>query len=88
MNSIGYEIGHVLVGEGHPDEPGTGNPAELVGTNHRDRLMCSGAIRDRRNGKLLVKSEWDAAESWLSNNPDNRYRREQGMPPGAPIDNY
>lgn len=70
LSTIGHEIGHVLVGEGHPDITGTGNPADLVGTTHPVRLMCSGPNRDRRIGKLLVKAEWDTAEVWLSNRPN------------------
>lgn len=70
LSTIGHEIGHVLVGEGHPDDAGTGNPADLTGTTQPVRLMCGGAIRDRRNGKLLVKAEWDAAETWLKDNLD------------------
>jgi hypothetical protein len=65
LSTIGHEIGHVLVGYGHPDDPGTGNPADLDGTNNSMRLMCSGDNRDRLNGKLLLKAEWDAAEAWM-----------------------
>ena len=65
--TIGHEIGHVLVGYGHPDA-GAG-VAELPGTNHSARLMCSGLNRSLEDGKLLVKSEWDEAEAWLKTKP-------------------
>lgn len=59
-----HEIGHVLIGLGHPDD-GSG-PAPLPGTNHSKRLMASGAFRNR--GNFLVKAEWDKAEKWLYQN--------------------
>ena len=66
-DSIAHEIGHILVGEGHPDE--SGGPAPLYGTLGRKRLMGSGELGVR--GKLLVKAEWDEAEVWLNQNiPD------------------
>ena len=61
--------GHILVGYGHPDD-GTG-VAPLPGTDHPSRLMCSGLNRSVSNGRHLVKSEWDEAETWLTNNIDN-----------------
>jgi hypothetical protein len=63
MSTIAHEIGHVLVGEGHPNQPRTPGPARLPGTDHSKRLMASGAFRNR--GNLLVKAEWDKAEKWL-----------------------
>ncbi len=63
MSTIAHEIGHVLVGEGHPNEPLNPGPAQLPSTDHSKRLMASGAFRNR--GHLLVKAEWDKAEKWL-----------------------
>lgn len=67
--TIAHEIGHVLVGYGHPDK-GSG-PAPLPSTSHYHRLMCTsrgtgGLVRE----KLLVKGEWDKAEDWLANEVD------------------
>ncbi len=62
---IAHELGHVMVGEGHPDE-GTG-AAPLPGTNHAIRLMCGG-LRRNPDAKALVKAEWDRADNWLDTN--------------------
>jgi hypothetical protein len=67
MATIGHEIGHILVGEGHPGQD-NGGPAPLPGTDHRQRLMAGGEIvplGGLRTGKLLVKAEWDEADAWL-----------------------
>ena len=65
IDICGHEIGHILVGEGHPDTDSPG-VAPLPDTRHIERLMCSGPKR-RGDGysRLLVKREWDAAEKWL-----------------------
>lgn len=69
LNIIAHEIGHVLVGTGHPDK-GTG-PAPLPGTTHHERLMYSDVSEKTLAGSLhknlLVKGEWDAAENRLAN---------------------
>lgn len=69
-----HEMGHRIIGLGHPDE-GTG-PAPLEGVADNDemrrRLMCSGPNQIHNPGGRLVKKEWDAAEAWLINNIDNR----------------
>ena len=62
---IAHEMGHVLVGYGHPDEPANRGPAPLPGTDPRIRLMVSGTNNGIAPGELLVKGEWDAAEKWL-----------------------
>lgn len=64
---IAHEIGHVLVGYGHPDEiNGDQGVAPLPGTRHRDRLMCTGKILAQDgSSRLLVKAEWDEAEVWM-----------------------
>ncbi len=69
--NIAHEIGHVLVGYGHPNEQGgsSGNrgKAPLPGTDHRKRLMLSGKgrVAGQLGGFLLVKGEWDEAEKWI-----------------------
>jgi hypothetical protein len=63
--TIAHEIGHILVGPGHPDQNYLPGPGRLPGTDHRQRLMCSGNVAKLIPGKLLVKGEWDAAEGWL-----------------------
>lgn len=82
IHAIAHEIGHVMIGEGHPDkEPtpqqlaqfphlaGDGGPAPLKGTDTFSRLMNSGTlIAPTMNCKLLVKTEWDRMESWLKKN--------------------
>ena len=71
QRTIPHEVGHVLVGYGHPDEyqlppSGYGGEAPLPGTDHRRRLMASGKVGKLGPvGDLLVKKEWDEAESWL-----------------------
>jgi len=60
---IAHEIGHVMVGPGHPDQRG-GN-APLPGTDHARRLMCSGGKQGSNPGHLLVKAEWEVAEAWM-----------------------
>jgi hypothetical protein len=62
LDTIAHEIGHLIIMDGHPDE-GAG-AAPLPGTTHSLRLMASGTKRSP-NGDLMVKGEWDAAESWL-----------------------
>ena len=63
FETIAHEIGHVLVGNGHPND-GT-NQFTLPGTAHHKRLMRSGELNRPDPGHLLVKHEWDAAERWL-----------------------
>jgi hypothetical protein len=67
LRTLAHEIGHVICGVGHPDE--RSSIANLPGTDHSKRLMCSGNIWPSGSG-LLVKREWDAAEVWLSNRPN------------------
>ena len=67
--SIAHEIGHVIVGYGHPDDETC--QVLLPGTNNARRLMCSGVgyggiVRDI----MIVKGEWDKAEQWLHNEID------------------
>jgi hypothetical protein len=67
MRTLAHEIGHIMVGAGHPDE--LGGPAVLRGTDHTKRLMCSGNLSTHTSSCLLVKREWDKAEEWLKNRP-------------------
>jgi hypothetical protein len=60
--NIAHEIGHILIGEGHPDQ--NDGYAPLEGTDRSKRLMNSGNSRVP-GAKLLVKTEWDRAEIWL-----------------------
>jgi hypothetical protein len=60
MHTLAHEIGHVFLGDGHPEQ-GSG-PAPLPGTDRSKRLMSS---RTDQTARLLVKAEWDKAEEWL-----------------------
>ena len=70
MHTIAHEIGHFIIGSGHPDEPAIldQGPAPLNGTELSYRLMVSGRAESRKGrlGLQLVKAEWDAAESNLA----------------------
>jgi hypothetical protein len=66
MHTLAHEIGHVFLGEGHPEQ-GSG-PAPLPGTDHSKRLMNS---RTDSTARLLVKAEWDKAEEWLKKMEEN-----------------
>jgi hypothetical protein len=70
---VAHEVGHVMLGSGHPDEQG--GEAVLEGTRRIERLMYT-SIRDKiETGNLfknlLVKREWDKAEVWLIEHIDN-----------------
>lgn len=67
IHTIAHEVGHLIVGGGHPDEEG--GDAPLSGTDRTKRLMCSGPNWNG-NSLLLVKQEWDKAEMWLSARPN------------------
>jgi hypothetical protein len=71
LNTIAHEMGHVIVGLGHPDQ-GKG-PCPLAGTFHLERLMVSGGTHDYSLQSRLVKGEWDEAEKWLKNRPNGDY---------------
>jgi hypothetical protein len=74
LHAMAHEIGHVIIGAGHPDDgPGRNlGPAELPGTKHTLRLMCSGENLNN-SSRLIVKGEWDKADAWLKSrkNGDN-----------------
>jgi len=63
IETIAHELGHVLIGGGHPDQGGGFAP--LPGTDHSERLMSTFATR-AAGAKLLVKTEWDRAEARLN----------------------
>lgn len=72
---VSHEMGHMMIRDGHPDT-GKG-PAPLPGTDWQDRLMCSGRAARRANpGIRLVKTEWDAIETWAKAVPDERVARQ------------
>jgi hypothetical protein len=66
--TIAHEIGHVMVGAGHPDD-GTSN-FSLPGTDHTRRLMC-GSAHSSNPGHLLVKAEWEMVEAWMNREEDD-----------------
>jgi hypothetical protein len=76
---MAHEIGHVIIGAGHPDDRTGSNlgPAKLPGTKHTLRLMCSGETLNN-SSRLIVKGEWDKAEEWLQTFPDKRVREATG----------
>ena len=73
---VAHEIGHLMVGQGHPDsyslsrpEDGGNAPLQSLPIEERKkRRMCTA----ERTGHLLVKTEWDLAEEWLHEFPDKR----------------
>jgi len=69
LNTIAHEVGHVMLGEGHPDDESQPGQAKLPGTDHTVRLMASGTKR-APDGNLMVRAEWEKAESWLKNRPN------------------
>ncbi len=68
-----HEIGHVLVGDGHPDQKAGAAPLPgLSQAAYQDRLMVSGEkVRRTDRGILLVKGEWDGAERWMKQEEDD-----------------
>jgi hypothetical protein len=91
-STIAHEIGHYIIGLGHPDE-GAGPAPLLIGPTFEgepdpsNRIMCSG-LKRVPGARLLVKGEWDAAEMWLKDNADVRFRRQNGLPGSTPTGNY
>lgn len=73
LQVIAHEIGHCIVGVGHPDQGAGIAPLKgLLPLNAvNERLMVSGEKTRRPNfGCRLVKGEWDMAEIWLHTNID------------------
>jgi len=97
-DTIAHEIGHVIIGPGHPDDVETkpdkpiiwddAGVAPLLGVDPTNRLMCGGLKRRDEGATLIVKKEWDVAEAWLSRVPDNRIREERNLAEGEPTGNY
>lgn len=69
IQTIAHEIGHIIIGEGHPTKDGKAfqGVAPLPDSNHSERLMRHGHDNPKSNAHLLVKAEWDKAEKWLKN---------------------
>ena len=65
LATLAHEIGHNLVGAGHPNQ--SDGPAPRTDTYHPDRLMASGGISPTNTPNLMVKGEWDEAEVTLNN---------------------
>jgi hypothetical protein len=66
MHVIAHEVGHILVGMGHPDHNGGPAPLGLGLEESKKRLMCSGDNWNLLNpGRQLVFGEWQAAEAKL-----------------------
>ena len=65
LQTIAHEIGHILFGDGHP-ENNTG-PAPLPSTPRPPRLMCSDPKLRAIGGlrRLTVKGEWDEVVEWF-----------------------
>ncbi len=72
LATIAHEIGHIVIGAGHPSEDDGGNkgPAPLPGTRHIERLMWAHANKPPGTPNILVKAEWDKIEAWMAANVD------------------
>jgi hypothetical protein len=77
MKFMHFVIGHVMTGDGHPNEKQeaalkwTESPLPMVSKDPRDqaRLMCSGeGMNWSKPGSQLIKKEWDMIEAWLNAN--------------------
>jgi hypothetical protein len=70
LRTIAHEIGHIMIGAGHPGQAGNSSPSPLPLTNHIERLMSGGDLArfslPGEQGLLLVKEEWDLIEDWLN----------------------
>ena len=73
LHVIAHEIGHVMIGSGHPDDNDSEKAVVLKwdgnggrDPNVRSRLLCSGDTQGLRGrGKCFIKKEWDKIEEWL-----------------------
>ena len=67
LHTMTHEIGHIMIGPGHPDESSKNDRgvAPLPGTRHVKRLMASGTINQVGLSSRLVKGEWDMIQGWL-----------------------
>lgn len=85
---LAHEIGHVMLGNGHPD-CGQGNavlrwvpasqaaPRPTMDPRDQQRLMCSGpGMNPALPGKQLIYKEWSLIETWLKKEED-----EHRLPP-------
>jgi len=69
LHAAAHEIGHVMIGAGHPDEADLPGRASLSGADTDLRLMHSGHDYHALNSQL-VKTEWDWIERWLRKRED------------------
>ena len=67
--NVAHEIGHVMLGDGHPDKGGGLAPLTSMQPD-ASRLMYSEIDGMPDSPKLLVKSEWDKGDDWLKENVD------------------
>lgn len=65
INVVAHEIGHIMFGPGHPNDEG--GLAPLLGTDRSKRLMSYPVHNKTPAQMLAVKTEWDKADTWLSN---------------------
>jgi hypothetical protein len=70
--NVAHEIGHVMLGEDHPDLGGGPAPLNSLSPDVR-RLMHSGIDGILNAQMLLVKGEWDTAEAWLKRRTNGDY---------------
>ncbi len=64
LHSLAHEVGHVMMGGGHPNQ--NKGPASLHGSATHERLMHSATYRyPEGRRELLVKKEGDKIEIWL-----------------------
>jgi hypothetical protein len=68
MHTFAHEIGHILIGAGHPDVDNSPGPACLPLSNKSVRLMYSGSLSSDPVSirRWIVKSEWDVADAKLA----------------------
>lgn len=74
LHTIAHEIGHCVLGPGHPHQEDRYGMAPLKGlmpeSSVSERLMATGAALRRSNpGFRIVKGEWDMAEKWFKLRP-------------------
>ena len=64
LHTLAHEVGHVMIGSGHPNQ-GEG-AAPLKGSATHKRLMHAATVfYPPGQRELLVKKEWDKIEGWL-----------------------
>ena len=68
LRTMSHEIGHILIGAGHPNNAASSGPAPLSGSRHLwpQRLMFTSPYVTGVEKKMLVKGEWDMIEESMS----------------------